>query len=168
MAGAEKPENATIKRADRADIPTLKERFEESGSYLAPWVFPPKDMVRFVSGPDHLLLVMSGGQIAGYYKLSAIIRGVLQQAFLGYAAFPPFAGKGYMSAGLVLVLDYAFGELMLHRIEANIQPGNERSKALVEGAGFIREGYSKNYLQINNVWKDHERWAISREIWEKR
>ena len=65
-----------------------------------------------------------------------------------------------MHDGLRLVLRFAFGPLGLHRLEANIQPGNESSVALVRGAGFRLEGYSRRYLKIAGRWRDHERWAI--------
>ena len=68
-----------------------------------------------------------------------------------------------MHDGLRLVLRFAFGPLGLHRLEANIQPGNESSVALVKGAGFRLEGYSPRYLKIAGRWRDHERWAILSE-----
>jgi ribosomal-protein-alanine N-acetyltransferase len=68
-----------------------------------------------------------------------------------------------MRAGLELGLRFAFGPLGLHRLEANIQPGNESSVALVKGAGFRLEGYSPRYLKIAGRWRDHERWAILAE-----
>jgi ribosomal-protein-alanine N-acetyltransferase len=65
-----------------------------------------------------------------------------------------------MKEGLRLVLRYAFRELKLHRLEANIQPDNIPSLALVKSCGFRKEGLSPRYLKINGEWRDHERWAI--------
>jgi ribosomal-protein-alanine N-acetyltransferase len=70
-----------------------------------------------------------------------------------------------MGEGIQLVLAHAFEDLGLHRIEANIQPGNHRSIALVRRAGFVREGFSERYLLIDGRWRDHERWAIRVERW---
>ena len=60
---------------------------------------------------------------------------------------------------------HAFGRLGLHRVEANIQPGNTPSLRLVRRAGFTREGFSRRYLKIGGRWRDHERWALLRESW---
>jgi [ribosomal protein S5]-alanine N-acetyltransferase len=103
------------------------------------------------------------GAIAGVYNVGQIFYGHLCSAYLGYYAFDPFAGRGYMREGLRLVLRYAFGPLGLHRLEANIQPENEPSIALVAGAGFRCEGLSPRYLKIAGRWRDHERWAILAE-----
>ena len=70
-----------------------------------------------------------------------------------------------MREAMDLLLREAFTELGLHRLEANIQPGNERSIALAKRAGFELEGFSPRYLKIGGRWRDHERWAIRAETW---
>ena len=93
--------------------------------------------------------------------------GSLQSAYLGYYLFAPHERRGYMTGGLRLVLGRAFGELGLHRVEANIQPDNDRSLRLVERLSFRREGYSPRYLKVGGKWRDHERWALLAEEWRK-
>jgi ribosomal-protein-alanine N-acetyltransferase len=99
-------------------------------------------------------------------NVSQIVRGFFQSAFLGYYIFEPFARNKYMGDGLSLVLNEAFMKLDLHRLEANIQPKNIRSKKLVKRLGFRLEGFSPKYLNVDGKWCDHERWAITKDIWE--
>jgi len=96
----------------------------------------------------------------GVINLSNIVYGVFRSGYLGYYAFSGFERQGYMTQGLKAVVRYAFKTLKLHRLEANIQPGNEASIRLVASCGFHKEGYSPRYLKINGRWRDHERWAI--------
>jgi ribosomal-protein-alanine N-acetyltransferase len=107
------------------------------------------------------------GAIVGVFDLSQIFRGIMQSAYLGYYALAPHARRGYMRDGLNLTLRYAFRTLRLHRLESNIQPSNKRSLALVRGARFIREGYSRRYLKIDGRWRDHERWALLVDDWRR-
>ena len=94
-----------------------------------------------------------------------IVRGIFCSGYLGYYAFAPHHGHGYMKQGLRAILSEAFGRQRLHRLEANIQPENEASRRLVKGAGFRLEGFSPRYLKIAGRWRDHERWAITAEEW---
>ncbi len=105
------------------------------------------------------------GAIAGFLNLSEIIRGPLQQSFIGYGAVAGHEGRGLMTQAMQLVLERAFTVLGLHRIEANIQPGNQASIALAARAGFEKEGFSPEYLMVDGEWRDHERWAIRESVW---
>jgi ribosomal-protein-alanine N-acetyltransferase len=136
-------------------LPTTPEAFE---SYLARLSRP--------STEGRLVCLRDSGAMAGVIIVDSIIRGRFQSASLSYAAFAPAAGRGYMSEGLSLVLRYAFQDLCLHRLEANIQPANRASLALVRRQGFRKEGYSPDLLFIDGAWRDHERWAITREMTE--
>jgi ribosomal-protein-alanine N-acetyltransferase len=104
----------------------------------------------------------------GALELSQIVMGVFRSAYLGYYLGAPYAGQGLMSEAIALVLTHAFTEMGLHRVEANIQPDNTASLALVAKLGFVREGYSRRYLKIRGRWRDHERWAILVEDWRAR
>jgi len=85
---------------------------------------------------------------------------------VGYYVGSRHAGRGYMTEAIQLTLRHAFEESKLHRLEANIQPCNAASIALVRRAGFTREGYSPRYLKVCGRWRDHERWAITVEDWK--
>lgn len=161
-------------RSDRQEFTTL---MQISRDYHSPWATAPTDDERFAAYladarradfEAMLLCRREDDAILGFLNLSQIVRRRLQSAYLGYAVGEPFAGLGYMREGLELVLHHAFGEMRLHRIEANIQPGNASSLALARGAGFQREGFSPRYLKIGGHWRDHERWAILAEDWRSR
>jgi ribosomal-protein-alanine N-acetyltransferase len=107
----------------------------------------------------------SDGATIGCCNLSQIFYGPFRNAYLGYWIGAGYEGQGYMTEAMALVLRLAFGELRLHRLEANIQPGNARSLALVRRCGFRHEGFSPRYLKIGGRWRDHERWAITVEEW---
>ena len=106
--------------------------------------------------------------ILGWINVSEIVHGSFQSAYLGYQTGAPFARQGYMTEGLALALHYGFARLKLHRLEANIQPDNQPSLALVTRLGFTREGLSRRYLKIGGRWRDHERWALLAEDWRSR
>jgi ribosomal-protein-alanine N-acetyltransferase len=72
---------------------------------------------------------------------------------------------GYLSSGLKYVIDLAFESLKLHRLEADIQPGNDPSKRMIKRAGFRCEGVSPQFIRINDEWIDHERWALTLDEW---
>ncbi len=113
-------------------------------------------------------LVTEDRELAGVVNVSEIVGGVFCSAYLGYYALVPHHGKGYMTRGLGVVLADLFGPRGLHRVEANLQPGNDSSRALVQRLGFRLEGFSPRYLKIGGRWRDHERWALTVEDWRIR
>jgi ribosomal-protein-alanine N-acetyltransferase len=106
----------------------------------------------------------AGGDLVGMVGVNGIVRGPYQRGVLGYAVFQPYAGRGYMTAGVALAVHYAFDQLGLHRLEADIQPGNTASLRLVRRLGFRREGLSPGFIRIGDVWRDHERWSLTRDM----
>lgn len=139
-----------------------------------PWVFPPANPGEFAAYMDRissgrkiafLLRRNSDQQLAGVINISEPVMGFFRSAYLGFHAFAGFERQGYMTEGLALVLDRAFNNLEFHRLEANIQPANTASAALVSRLGFRKEGFSTRYLFIDNDWCDHDRYAILSEEW---
>jgi len=123
---------------------------------------------RRLNQESFFVVVERSNDLAGVINIGAIVRGYFQSAPLGYYSFVPNAGKGFMYAGLRKAIGYAFRELKLHRLEANVQPTNDRSVNLVRSLGFRLEGYSPKYLKISGRWQDHERWAMLADEWRPR
>ncbi|CAM4048670.1 GNAT family N-acetyltransferase [Cohnella lubricantis] len=94
-------------------------------------------------------------RIIGSIALNNIVRGVFQSCHLGYRIDEAENGKGFMTEGLTFVIEQAFHQLHLHRIEANIMPRNQASLRVVEKLGFSHEGLARKYLKINGKWEDH-------------
>jgi ribosomal-protein-alanine N-acetyltransferase len=166
-----------LSRLSAADRDEFLEAMARSRALHHPWITPPRTrddfdaMLRRAEDDTFESLVIrlrDDGRLAGIFNISEIVRRAFQSAFVGYSGVAGLEGRGYMTEGMHLVLDHAFGELALHRIEANIQPGNAASIALVRRCGFVREGFSESYLMIDGVWRDHERWAIRAEMWSGR
>ena len=158
-----------LSRLVQADAEELIHANAASRAYHAPWVEPFADRAGFdawfgrtLSGPNVALVAReaSSGRVAGVVNLNEVVAGVFQSTYLGYYGAAAMAGQGLMAEAVRLAAGYAFGALGLHRLEANIQPGNARSVALVRRLGFRLEGYSPRYLRIGGEWRDHERWAL--------
>lgn len=105
------------------------------------------------------------GVIVGRLSMNGIERGIQQSCHFGYWVGAGHARRGYTSEAVRLGLRHAFGVMRLHRVEANVQPHNEASKRVAAAAGLRYEGFSPKYLKIRGKWADHERWAVTREVW---
>ncbi len=138
----------------------------------APWVEPADTAERYqaylrrVSRPDTagwLVRERRTGELAGVVNINAMVWGSLGTGHLGYFGFAATAGRGLVADGVALAVGEAFAHLHLHRLEANIQPGNAASTALVRRLGFRHEGFSPRYMRVGGEWRDHDRWALTVE-----
>lgn len=158
-----------IRRVIHADAAELIAANLENQAYHLPWVtsFTDQDgfdrwFARGLTGSNVGLLAheRASGHLVGVINLNEIVAGAFQSAYLGYYGMSRFSRTGRMTEALRAAIDYAFIALGLHRLEANIQPENIASIALVRRLGFKQEGFSPRYLRINGQWRDHERWAM--------
>ena len=103
----------------------------------------------------YIMSLEQSSKIIGIIGLNNVVWGAFYSAFLGYKIDKYFINKGYMSVAVEMLTKYAFEELGLHRIEANVMPKNKASLRVLEKNQFINEGISKYYLNINGIWEDH-------------
>lgn len=163
--------NITLRALSFEDKKAFLAAMQASKNLHHPWVSPPLSAQAFDAywarsqqpNQRSYLVFNAKNTLVGVFNLNEIIFGAFQNAFLGFYGIQDHSGKGYMSAGLKLVLKKAFEGLGLHRLEANIQPENSASIHLVKNNGFRYEGYSPRYLKINKAWRGHERWALTAE-----
>ncbi|MET9609520.1 GNAT family protein [Streptomyces sp. NPDC006512] len=163
----------------QSDGPEFAARAHESRDLHRPWLFPPVTVEEYepyvarlagdAGRAGFLVCELATGAIAGFVNVNNIVHGAFRCGALGYGAFAHAAGRGLMGEALALVTAHAFapadgGGLGLHRLEANVQPGNTASLALVRGRGFRLEGFSPDFLYVDGAWRDHERWALTAEM----
>ena len=169
MTSASRVHIRRVKKRDEQEFIAL---MRDSQALHEPWISPPTSPMMFkyylqrTDQDDHEGFVIcrkSDERIVGAININHIVRGSFQSASLGYYVGAEFQGEGFMAEGLQLLVNYAFHTMGLHRLEANIQPENVRSQNLVERCGFIKEGYSPQFLFINGAWRDHERWCCVHE-----
>lgn len=165
-----------IRQPVKSDWAMLLDLHRRSQNLHTPWAFPPlteegcKDYIERCQRANFegfLICHRQNLDVIGVANLSQIFYGAFQTAYLGYYADVKWVRQGLMREGLSLVLKHAFGRLKLHRLEANIQPNNYTSIAFVKRLGFRKEGLSPRHLKLNDMWCDHERWALSIEDWRQ-
>ena len=156
------------------DFEEMQVLFQESRKFYKGLIDTPSDIERFrayvarnESETNECLVIcrIADGKIVGSINLSQIFRKGFQNAYLGYSLGVKYIGNGFMTEAVQLILRFAFKDLKLHRIEANVQPENLPSIAVLKRCGFTKEGFSRKYLKIGGKWRDHERFAIIREDW---
>lgn len=164
-----------LRRITHEDQAAFTRLARESADHFEGWISAPTTasgfddyLVRFDQNTAEglLLCIRQTGDIAGFVNISYIVRDSYRRGTLGYGTFAPSARQGYMSEGFGSVFRFAFNDLGLHRLEADIQPSNNPSLNLVKKLGFQKEGYSQGLVFIDGAWRDHERWAVTSDIIE--
>jgi len=108
------------------------------------------------------------GRFGGEINVSGIQRGPFQNAYVGYWIDEALAGQSYTPEAAAVVFRFAFEELALHRLQVAIIPRNRASRRVAEKLALREEGIAERYLEINGVWEDHVRYAITSEEWDDR
>lgn len=107
-------------------------------------------------------------RFAGEVNINHVMRGALQTGTIGYWIDERLAGRGYVAEGVVVVFEFAFEQLWLHRLEINIVPRNVNSRRVMDKLGIREEGMAVRMLEINGVWEDHVRYGFTAEEWQER
>ena len=171
-------DRVSLRPPERGDYEAWASLRAGSRDFLAPWepTWPPDALSRAsfrariaryaedwrTDQAYNFFIFADDERLVGGIGLSNVRRGVAESASLGYWVGQPFARRGYMTASLPLVVDFAFGRLGLHRLEAACLPSNIPSRALLASAGFRQEGHAREYLCIAGKWQDHLLFAILR------
>lgn len=167
-----------VRLAYERDAENLANYYTLNRHFLIPWE-PVRDKSHYLpSGWEHrllyinelhrqesafhfLLLTPKEDEVIGVANYSNVMRGAFNACFLGYSVGEKWQGQGYMSEALHETLRFMQRQQGMHRIMANYMPHNLRSGNLLAKHGFEREGYAKNYLQINQEWRDHVLTALT-------
>ncbi|MBZ9684851.1 GNAT family N-acetyltransferase [Clostridium estertheticum] len=110
---------------------------------------------QFLRGTGVNFGIYNSNKLIGKIRISNVVMGVFKNAFIGYSLDEKQQGMGYMKEAVKLVVEYAFEELELHRIEATTLIDNEKSQRVLKNSGFKELGISEKYLYINGEWRDH-------------
>ena len=112
--------------------------------------------------------IFVNGAFRGEINISSVQRGPFQNAYIGYWIDEAVAGQGLMPEAVVVCLRFAFEDLHLHRVQISIIPRNVASRRIPEKLGLRDEGTAVGYLEINGVWEDHVRYAMTSDEWTER
>ncbi len=121
-----------------------------------------------LAGSQYAFGIFVDGAFAGEINLNNVVRGAFQSATIGYWIDRARAGRSLMSEAVVVLSQFAFEELNLHRVEICIIPRNHNSRRVVEKLEIRSEGVAERFLEINGVWEDHVRYGFTREEWDAR
>jgi len=142
--------------------PTLPDPVTERSAFATRCVQRDRDRANGVAYQFGLFVDQ---QIAGEINLNNVIRGAMQSGTIGYWIDERHAGQAFVAEGVTALIQFAFEQLGLHRVEICIVPRNTNSRRVMEKLAIRDEGVALRYLEINGVWEDHIRYAMTTEEW---
>lgn len=119
-------------------------RYITDRSMLRLWIFNK-------GNPDKII-----GQVTFYN----IVPFAFLSCHVGYKSDKDNANKGVITEAVRRGIEIMFSEYGMHRIEAHVMPDNKASIRVLEKIGFINEGVSHKFLEVNGVWEDHLHFAF--------
>lgn len=153
------------------DVPSLAALLRENREFLAPWQPLRPDsyfteagqreavetvLAQQTSGSAVPLVILDGaGAVAGALTIASIIRGAFQSCSVGYWLTQEAQGQGLATCALHEAGELAFGDLLLHRIQAETLKHNERSQRVLQRVGFEKYGEARSYMHIAGEWQDN-------------
>jgi [ribosomal protein S5]-alanine N-acetyltransferase len=167
-------ERITLRHLTEGDAPALLTFMQENRGFLEQWE-PVRDQGYFTleaqladivadrghAAADlrHAFGIFLGDELVGRVALSQIVRGIFQNAYLGYSIGERWNGQGLATEAVGVAVGFALADLGLHRVQAAVMPRNTGSIRVLEKNGFREEGYAVGYLRINGIWEDHRIFA---------
>ena len=176
-------ERLVLRLAETRDTPAIVRFFTENREHLAPSrprmepeFFTPEFWRTQVfaaraefDGDRSLRLFVfehDADEVVGTLNFTSFVRGAAQFCMVGYGLARDREGRGYMTEALRAALAYVFGELNMHRVQANYVPRNERSGRVLRRLGFVVEGYARDYLYLDGQWEDHILTSLTNPDWK--
>jgi [ribosomal protein S5]-alanine N-acetyltransferase len=180
-----KGSGVTLRPLRDADAPAMLALYRRNADFLRPWdparpsgfytLAFQQEVIRTGLADEaadraytYGIVVQATDELAGRLRLSNVIRGVFQNAYLGYWLDEEQNGRGLMTEAVGLALTDAFSALRLHRVQAATLTHNHGSMRVLLKNGFRREGLAERYLQIDGRWQDHILFAVTSEEWATR
>ena len=177
-----------LRPLEAGDEAGFADLFESSAEFWAPWTPAPtrpipvrerfrRERMRAELGAaagTHVRLggFLADGSLVGLFALNEVVRGVFQSAHASWQVGAQWTGRGFGTDGVRALLALAFADeprgAGLHRVQANIMPGNTASLRVAEKVGFRKEGLAERYLRIAGRWADHVMLAMTVEEWRDR
>ncbi|WP_018155522.1 GNAT family N-acetyltransferase [Demetria terragena] len=176
-------ERVAVATVRAEDLARYRLAVEASAERLSAWnPTDPGDLGRHLQAQSaahrtfiiHALDPVGAHGIVGKVNVTNVVRGRFQNGTMGYDAYDPYVGQGLFREGLELVVGLAFTPephgMGLHRVEANVQPGNAASAGVLRSLGFRREGHIPDMLWLTDssgstAWRDHDSYAVTAGEW---
>jgi len=168
-----------LRLLEAADAPELHALVEANRDYLAPWVpwaatqelpetekFIAETQGQIARNDGFQVCIAPGGPIIGMVGFHGV-SWVNRRTSIGYWLAEAQQGRGIMTTAVRALVDHAFSEWNLHRIEIHCAPANHRSRAIPERLGFREEAVLCENELVGGRYLDGVVYGLLEDEWEK-